>query len=378
MAVHTDTACLDRRPTYYREPDGRIGRFMFLGYREVRATMLANGDDKPIWMTEFGWSAAQHTCEFGACAGKKPAGVTEAEQAKFLLEAMNCLEADPYVRSRCGSTTATSSGDGKMANMYGLRRFDGSQRPAYDAFRTWAAGGGRSSAPCGDFGGPDVQILAAATGAVLPPGSPLYIRAKSGARDLRRIRFRVPGTASSPTACERSRPSRAARARSRGARPSSCRSARTRSRSWRSTRPATAARPPRSSSRRSAPTPPAASGMAAQFPTVRLGGSGQSRTFAGGPLPGVLGGALRIESGPSASAASGASGSACHAQTKSARSPWIVRQRLRFRGMARPPGLPRQAAAQADAVVLDVFQHRKRAGSVQCPRGTVPFPSRRR
>ena len=81
MAAHTDTACLVDSPMdYYRDPaaGNRIGRFVFLGYRELRATMLANGDDKPIWLTEIGWSAAQHTCETGAWAGQKLAGVTEA------------------------------------------------------------------------------------------------------------------------------------------------------------------------------------------------------------------------------------------------------------------------------------------------------------
>ena len=56
VGVHTDTACLTTDPReYYREPSGRIGRYSFTGYREVRATMLAHGDDKPVWMTELGW-----------------------------------------------------------------------------------------------------------------------------------------------------------------------------------------------------------------------------------------------------------------------------------------------------------------------------------
>jgi hypothetical protein len=57
VAVHTDTACNTTDPDeYYREADGRIGRFSFTGYREVRQTMAAYGDVKPIWMTELGWS----------------------------------------------------------------------------------------------------------------------------------------------------------------------------------------------------------------------------------------------------------------------------------------------------------------------------------
>ena len=195
MAVHTDTACLDQPPSaYYREQDGRLGRFTFLAYREVRATMLAQGDDKPIWMTEFGWSAAQHTCEFGSGAGKKPAGVPEEDQAKYLLQAMNCMEPDPFLQVAMWFNNRDLSGDGKMANMYGLRRHNGTARPAFDAFKTWTSGGGRSSEPCGDFSGPSVRILEPAPGTVLPPNSPLYIRAQSGAADLSRIRFRVPNT----------------------------------------------------------------------------------------------------------------------------------------------------------------------------------------
>ena len=35
---------------------GRIAVGAFSAYREVRATMEAHGDTKPIWFTEFGWS----------------------------------------------------------------------------------------------------------------------------------------------------------------------------------------------------------------------------------------------------------------------------------------------------------------------------------
>src|SRR3954469_25570470 len=58
VPVHPDTACLDRGPDQYYRDNGRLGQFTFLGYREVHATMAAHGDaDKPIWMTELGWSA---------------------------------------------------------------------------------------------------------------------------------------------------------------------------------------------------------------------------------------------------------------------------------------------------------------------------------
>ena len=101
VGVHTDTACLTTDPReYYREPSGRIGRYSFTGYREVRATMLAHGDDKPVWMTELGWSTTTGTCERGGRAGTKEAGVTQAVQADFLTKAYGCLADDPYVQPR--------------------------------------------------------------------------------------------------------------------------------------------------------------------------------------------------------------------------------------------------------------------------------------
>ena len=44
VAVHTDTACLVTPPdSYYREADGRVGRFSFLGFREVAECWNATG-----------------------------------------------------------------------------------------------------------------------------------------------------------------------------------------------------------------------------------------------------------------------------------------------------------------------------------------------
>ena len=56
--MHTDTACLLTSPAeFYREPNGRVGRFSFTGYREVHDVMAANGDGaKGVWMTEIGWN----------------------------------------------------------------------------------------------------------------------------------------------------------------------------------------------------------------------------------------------------------------------------------------------------------------------------------
>ena len=193
MAAHTDTACLTDGPSTYYRDQGRIGRFVFLGYRELRASMLANGDDKPIWLTEIGWSAAQHTCEFGEKAGTKPAGVSEDDQAKYLLEAFHCLREDPYVQVAMWFNSRDLNPNGKMENMYGLVRADGSRRPAYAAFQDYTRNGDRLTGPCGDFGAPTVQILAPQPNTVIGTDDPLTIQATSPDRDILRMTFAIKG-----------------------------------------------------------------------------------------------------------------------------------------------------------------------------------------
>ena len=193
MAAHTDTACLVDSPTNFYRDQGRIGRYVFLGYRELRASMLANGDDKPIWLTEIGWSAAQHTCEVGAKAGTKLAGVTEDDQAKYLLEAYHCLEEDPYVQVAMWFNSRDLNPNGKMENMYGLRRSDGSRRPAYAAFQDYARNGDRLTSQCGDFGAPTVQVLAPQVDTIIGTNDPLTIQATSPDKDVMRMTFAIKG-----------------------------------------------------------------------------------------------------------------------------------------------------------------------------------------
>jgi hypothetical protein len=380
MAVHTDTACLDRPPSYfYREPDGRIGRFAFLGYREVYKVMQANGDgDKPIWMTEFGWSAAQHTCEFGASAGQKPAGVPEDVQAAWLLEAMNCMERDPYVQVAMWFNSRDLSDDGKMANMYGLRRYDRSQRPAFDAFRTWATGGGRSQAPCGDFEGPPVQLVAPQPGFALGSMSNMTIRARSGAADLARIWFTVEGPGAEPLFAggpitltgegpERVREWGGARDLLNGAHKLTVFAT---DQLGNNGPPVTLdfTKGPGGSG---ATAGTAGAGLV-RFPKLRLAGRGRRRTFSGDPLPGITAGAVRVEW----FFKRGRRWRRQHSRAFAAKNKFRMTQRLRFPGLWRVRALylgrgsvPRTASCWL------VFRTTGRRARLQCPRGAVrPTP----
>jgi hypothetical protein len=163
VAVHTDTACLDRGPmSFYRDPNGRIARFTFLGYRSVHDVMAAHGDGaKGIWMTELGWSSTTTTCERGTFAGQKPAGVSEADQATYLAQAYHCMAFDPYVQVGAWFTGRDEPTQPiEEHRHYGLLRGDGSTKPAWSAFTTVTSRGDTLSGPCGDFDAPVITVRA--------------------------------------------------------------------------------------------------------------------------------------------------------------------------------------------------------------------------
>jgi cellulase (glycosyl hydrolase family 5) len=113
--------------------NGRISKGSYLGYREIRKSMLARGDDKPIWFTEFGWSTSTQSC-----------GVSEATQADYLTKAFKLAAQDPYVQVafwyNFRNNYWTHDSD-DIESRYGLLRTDFSHKPAYDAFKACAAGG---------------------------------------------------------------------------------------------------------------------------------------------------------------------------------------------------------------------------------------------
>jgi hypothetical protein len=189
MAVHTDTACGIASPTWYYRDRDRVARFTFLGYRTVRETMLAHGDDKPIWMTEFGWSTARGVCQRGTWAGQKAEGVTEQEQAHFLREAFHCMKEDPYLEVAMWFNSRDLRGDGSELDSYGLRRADGSRRPSYEAFRDVTHGVDTITGPCGDFVAPMVNVLHPPPNFTFGDRDRLYMRATSPDGDVKRITF---------------------------------------------------------------------------------------------------------------------------------------------------------------------------------------------
>jgi hypothetical protein len=115
-------------------PDG-VSRYSFTdGVPAVRAAMLAQGDRKPLWLTEFGWSTA-------AVRGRAPweNGVGPRAQARYLSQAFALMRSWPYVHVGMWYDLADTSRDPQdRVGHYGLLGADGRPKPAWAAFR-WAA-----------------------------------------------------------------------------------------------------------------------------------------------------------------------------------------------------------------------------------------------
>ena len=115
------------------------GSFYFQRYTQHRAVMEANGGgDKPIWLTEFGWSTANADPAYGFGAD-----ITEEDQARFLVDAFRVIrETAPYVTHafvwNLNFQSVVGPQDEKFP--FGVLRPDGSPRPAYTALREMTKG----------------------------------------------------------------------------------------------------------------------------------------------------------------------------------------------------------------------------------------------
>ena len=192
VGVHTDTACLDRGPSFFYREGGRIGQYSFLGYKTVHDVMVANGDGStPIWMTELGWSTTTKTCARGKWAGQKPGGVSEADQATYLRQAYHCLALDPYVQVALWFNIEDTSATDSELNRYGLLRADHSQKPSWAAFRDVAANGDQLTGDCAKLTGPAITVAAPTEGAQYADG--LFLKAAATDPNLHSISFYVDG-----------------------------------------------------------------------------------------------------------------------------------------------------------------------------------------
>jgi hypothetical protein len=146
--------------------------------RQARRTQLANGDTRPIWLTEFGFNTSVDPSAWQR-------GVTEAQQAQLLTSSYRALEGEPYVQAAFYYSLRNnwwSHDDPRsMEACFGLLRTDFSVKPAFAAFRAYALSP-RALASTEDA--PGIAVIAPLTGGLA--GS---LHRAARVRDLRLIRF---------------------------------------------------------------------------------------------------------------------------------------------------------------------------------------------
>jgi hypothetical protein len=159
------------------------------GVPAVRDTMLRHGDDKPLWLTEFGWS----TCNVRGLEAYRNC-VDPAVQADYLRLAYQQMRAFTYVPVGVWfNLQDTSSNLGSRVDNFGLVNYAGADKPAFTAFRTaaLAMGAPSPSDTTPPTGGPVGTVEVAASDSLLR----VKVRGRAvrrvGSPRVKRIRVRI-------------------------------------------------------------------------------------------------------------------------------------------------------------------------------------------
>ena len=104
------------------------------GVPAVRDVLLSHGEDKPLWLTEFGWSTSNIR---GSASWMN--GVDEKTQALYTEQALAKVSEWPYVAAAIVFELEDEGDDaGDRNSNFGLLRHDGTAKPAFAAFRRGA------------------------------------------------------------------------------------------------------------------------------------------------------------------------------------------------------------------------------------------------
>lgn len=123
----------DRSPLH-RGYDGWEKASFSTGVPLVRETMLRHGDDKELWLTEFGWS----TCNVRGAAAYDNC-VDPDVQARYLRQAYAKMQEWSYVPVGVWFNLQDLSPDASdRTDNYGLLTDGGNEKPAFGAFQTAA------------------------------------------------------------------------------------------------------------------------------------------------------------------------------------------------------------------------------------------------
>ncbi|QWC85988.1 cellulase family glycosylhydrolase [Nocardioidaceae bacterium] len=139
MSTHAYQAVGDEPPEL-EAASGEDSQYRLRGVEAVRELMVANGDARvPVWFTEFGWSAFDSPED----ATGTDRGVTEAEQADYLVRALRLMREEyPYVeRAYWYNARDRDSGDERI-DSFGLLRRDLTPKPVAEALTDYLRGCG--------------------------------------------------------------------------------------------------------------------------------------------------------------------------------------------------------------------------------------------
>jgi polysaccharide biosynthesis protein PslG len=112
--------------------------FFFLDTLEdYHAIVIEAKIDKPIWVTEFGWPSIERFGEVDTTGWEYAREVTEADQAAYLLRAIELRRARTWLGPLIiwNLNIAPLLGADRSESAYSLLRPDGSPRPAYQRLR---------------------------------------------------------------------------------------------------------------------------------------------------------------------------------------------------------------------------------------------------
>jgi hypothetical protein len=134
LATHPYQGIADAPPE--SADDGN--RWWFTHLPAVRKVMLRHGDGaKPIWFTEFGWSA--HADRPGVANWQR--GVTPEQQGDYLVRAMRYTQAHyPYVPVMFWYKERARPGGDAHQEGYALLNSNLSERPVYKALKNFLSG----------------------------------------------------------------------------------------------------------------------------------------------------------------------------------------------------------------------------------------------
>jgi hypothetical protein len=136
LGVHPYQSPGDATPEAY---DPKYGQFYMRHIPALDSLMTSKNDPAKIWSTEFGWSSHDNSTYSHPIPNYKR-GVTEAQQADYLLRAMPVLVQSKRMEAAFWySSIVTTSGDARFDN-FGLLRDNLQRKPAYFAMKCASTG----------------------------------------------------------------------------------------------------------------------------------------------------------------------------------------------------------------------------------------------